>query len=242
MGVDELQGITVLTQSTSGSPQPTTGTPQVRLPHVPRQPGPRTVPSTAVGAEASPAFTAMVVAADPYRRAMNVRRLRSLGARDVAEAGTVLQARAWARTSGPREVCVADVHLPDGSGIMLLAELQRGGWAGCAIVPQKDGARAVHAALAARIRSAVLAGRPGGDPATGTSSVAARAAARLGLSDREVEVLRHVSEGRANRDVGEAMGLSGLTIKSHLARIARKLGTGDRAGMVAAAMRARVID
>ena len=43
-------------------------------------------------------------------------------------------------------------------------------------------------------------------------------------------------------DTGEAMGLSALTIKSHLARIARKLGTGDRAGMVAAAMRARVID
>jgi DNA-binding NarL/FixJ family response regulator len=184
----------------------------------------------------------MVVGADAYRRAMSVRRLRSLGARDVAEAGTVLQARAWARTGGPREVCLSDALLPDGSGIMLLAELQRNGWAGCALVPQKDGARAVHAALAARIRSCVLAGRTGGGAVTGTDSESARAAARLGLSDREVEVLRHVAEGRANRDVGEAMGLSALTIKSHLARIARKLGTGDRAGMVAAAMRARVID
>ena len=32
-----------------------------------------------------------------------------------------------------------------------------------------------------------------------------------------------------------------LTVKSHLARIARKLGTGDRAEMVALAMRAGVI-
>jgi DNA-binding NarL/FixJ family response regulator len=221
--------------------QPASTTPQqVRLPRVPRQAAPQALRPGSLPENAS--FTAMVVGADAYRRAMSVRRLRSLGARDVAEAGTVLQARAWARTGGPREVCLADALLPDGSGIMLLAELQRNGWAGCALVPQKDGARAVHAALAARIRSSVLAGRSGGGATAGTDSESARAAARLGLSDREVEVLRHVAEGRANRDVGEAMGLSALTIKSHLARIARKLGTGDRAGMVAAAMRARVID
>jgi len=37
------------------------------------------------------------------------------------------------------------------------------------------------------------------------------------------------------------MGLSALTVKSHLARIARKLGTGDRAGMVAVALRTGII-
>lgn len=221
--------------------QPSSRTPDVRLPRVPRQAGPTTVRPGLPQIPEQASFAAMVVGADPYRRAMSVRRLRALGARDVAEAGTVLQARAWGRTGGPREICLADALLPDGSGIMLLAELQRSGWAGCALVPQKDGARAVHAALAARIRSCVLAGRSGG-AARDADSESARAAARLGLSDREVEVLRHVAEGRANRDVGQAMGLSALTIKSHLARIARKLGTGDRAGMVATAMRARAID
>src|SRR4051794_2111875 len=183
----------------------------------------------------------MVVGADPYRRAMAVRRLRALGARDVTEAGTVLQARAWARTAGPRDICLAEAGLPDGSGIGLLAELQRAGWSGCVVVPLADGARAVQAALSARVRSCVLAGR-GAGPAADTDSEAARAAAHLGLSEREVEVLRHVAEGRSNRDIGEAMGLSALTVKSHLARIARKLGTGDRAGMVATALRARAID
>ena len=42
--------------------------------------------------------------------------------------------------------------------------------------------------------------------------------------------------------ISSALSLSALTVKSHLARIARKLGTGDRAGMVATAMRARAID
>ncbi|MBA3745511.1 MAG: hypothetical protein H0X00_21760, partial [Sporichthya sp.] len=99
-----------------------------------------------IGAERTGWFTAMVVGADPYRRALAVRRLRSLGARDVTEAGTVLQARAWARTAGPRDVCLAEAALPDGSGILLLAELQRAGWSGCAVVPLADGARAVRAA------------------------------------------------------------------------------------------------
>ncbi len=38
-----------------------------------------------------------------------------------------------------------------------------------------------------------------------------------------------------------ALSLSALTVKSHLSRIGRKLGTGDRAQMVALAMRAGVI-
>ena len=43
------------------------------------------------------------------------------------------------------------------------------------------------------------------------------------------------------KEIGDLLGLSALTVKSHLARIARKLGTGDRAEMVALAMRAGVI-
>ena len=49
-----------------------------------------------------------------------------------------------------------------------------------------------------------------------------------------------VACGRSNRDIGAELHLSALTVKSHLARIARKLGTGDRAEMVAVALRAGV--
>ena len=61
------------------------------------------------------------------------------------------------------------------------------------------------------------------------------------LSAREIEVIRLVAEGRSNAWIGEQLALSGLTVKSHLARIGRKLGTGDRAQMVAVEMRAGVI-
>jgi DNA-binding NarL/FixJ family response regulator len=55
-------------------------------------------------------------------------------------------------------------------------------------------------------------------------------------------VLQLVAAGRSNRDIGGELNLSALTVKSHLARIARKLGTGDRAEMVAVALRAGVIN
>ena len=62
------------------------------------------------------------------------------------------------------------------------------------------------------------------------------------LTDREVEVLEWVADGRSNKWIAERLTLSFLTVKSHLTRIGRKLGTtGDRAEMVAMAMRAGII-
>ena len=61
------------------------------------------------------------------------------------------------------------------------------------------------------------------------------------LTDREVEVLEWVADGRSNKWIAEQLTLSSLTVKSHLTRIGRKLGTGDRAEMVAMAMRAGII-
>jgi DNA-binding CsgD family transcriptional regulator len=61
------------------------------------------------------------------------------------------------------------------------------------------------------------------------------------LSAREVEVLQGVADGRSNGDIAAALRLSPLTVKSHLARIGRKLGTGDRAHAVLLALRAGVI-
>ena len=61
------------------------------------------------------------------------------------------------------------------------------------------------------------------------------------LTAREIQVLQLVADGKSNKDIGEELGLSALTVKSHLARIARKLGTGDRAEMVVTAMRAGAV-
>lgn len=61
------------------------------------------------------------------------------------------------------------------------------------------------------------------------------------LSGREIEVIAMVADGRSNKWIGQHLDLSALTVKSHLARIGRKLGTGDRAHIVTLALQAGII-
>jgi DNA-binding CsgD family transcriptional regulator len=57
------------------------------------------------------------------------------------------------------------------------------------------------------------------------------------LSDREVEVVRLLAEGRSNREIASGLFLSEATVKTHLVRIYRKLGSTNRAGAITEALR-----
>jgi DNA-binding CsgD family transcriptional regulator len=48
------------------------------------------------------------------------------------------------------------------------------------------------------------------------------------LSARETEVLRWMSEGRSNREIGAVLGISRGTVRKHAENIYRKLGVGNR--------------
>ena len=48
------------------------------------------------------------------------------------------------------------------------------------------------------------------------------------LSPREQEVLRLVAEGRANKQIGRALGISERTVKAHLGNVFRQIGVADR--------------
>lgn len=61
------------------------------------------------------------------------------------------------------------------------------------------------------------------------------------VSHRELEILQHAADGESNNEIGGALGLSPLTVKSHLSRVGRRLGTGDRAHLVMLALRAGAI-
>jgi DNA-binding NarL/FixJ family response regulator len=61
--------------------------------------------------------------------------------------------------------------------------------------------------------------------------------ARLGLSQRESEVLGLMVAGLSNRAIAARLIIGDETVKSHARAIYRKLGVGDRAGAVAAALR-----
>ena len=57
------------------------------------------------------------------------------------------------------------------------------------------------------------------------------------LSEREIEVLRHVADGNRNRDIGEKLFIDEETVRVHLMRIMGKLGARDRTHSVAIAAR-----
>ena len=222
-----------------------------------------TAPGTALPQPGSTGgFTAMVVDDHPLVRESMISRLRSMGAREVVEAGTAGEARARANLSGPRELCLLDLGLPDGSGLDLLSDLRSAGWQRLVVLSAADDPYSVRAAFVAGAQGyllktaspnvvaegvrRVLEGGVYADPSVASLLAAGLRggpsdAAVSELSGRELEVLRLVADGQSNKEIGEQLGLSALTVKSHLARIARKLGTGDRAEMVAMAMRGEAI-
>jgi DNA-binding NarL/FixJ family response regulator len=55
------------------------------------------------------------------------------------------------------------------------------------------------------------------------------------LSDRELDVLRLVAEGRANKEIARTLFISEATVKTHLVHIFGKLHTDSRTSAVAAA-------
>ncbi|GAA4006034.1 MULTISPECIES: response regulator transcription factor [Streptomyces] len=87
--------------------------------------------------------------------------------------------------------------------------------------------------------------------AAGGMALAPEAAARVvgytaepgpGLSEREVEVVRLLARGHSNRAIAGALFLAEATVKTHLVRIYRKLGTENRAATVSEAVRRGLID
>ena len=84
-------------------------------------------------------------------------------------------------------------------------------------------AAAGHAPLDPRIARGLLPSNRAPDPAAG-------------LSHRELQVLRLVTKGMANKQVGRALGISEHTVKVHLGNVFRQIGVGDR---TSAAMWAR---
>ena len=60
---------------------------------------------------------------------------------------------------------------------------------------------------------------------------------RLGLTQREAEVLLWISRGKSNRDIGEILGMRPGTVTKHLEQIFNKLGVENRASAAAMAVR-----
>jgi DNA-binding NarL/FixJ family response regulator len=75
-------------------------------------------------------------------------------------------------------------------------------------------------------------------------SVAERLAARMSSSEltgRELEVLRHIVDGKSNKEIGNALNISEATVKSHINNILSKLGVSDRTQAATTALQRGIV-
>jgi DNA-binding NarL/FixJ family response regulator len=94
-------------------------------------------------------------------------------------------------------------------------------------------------ALVQSIRG-VAAGNTVLDPGIATQLLNARSRSDglpEGLSERELDVLRHMSLGLKNREIARTMWISENTVKTHVTHIIAKLGQRDRTTAVLTAIR-----
>lgn len=175
------------------------------------------------------AMTVLIADPVPSSRERLATELISGGAEQVIQADTVQAVETLIEDSPGGHLALVSLGFGDPAP-RLIRGLTQVPWIRVLAVALSRQPEPLLAALAAGA-TGVLRGHPGGaDPDL---------SGRLGrLTARELDVLRLVAEGRTNKWIADQLSLSALTVKSHLARISRKLGTGDRSHQVAVAMRA----
>jgi len=173
----------------------------------------------------------------------------------VAQAATGSEAVQMFRQHLP-DVTLLDLRLPDMSGIdVLIAIRSEFPEARVVMLTTFEGDVDIRRALEAGARGYVLKNMPPKDLVEvirqvnkGRKRIPADVAAQLAeyvgeddLTEREVDVLRHVASGNRNREIGERLFISEETVKVHIKHIMEKLGANDRTEAVAIAVRRGII-
>lgn len=99
-----------------------------------------------------------------------------------------------------------------------------------------DGGTLVRSGLLRQAIQGLLRHPPSGaEPREGESALLSR------LTQREVEILRLLSQGRQNKAIASELNLAEVTVKKHVQNIIGKLGVSDRTHAAVAAVRLGLI-
>lgn len=173
----------------------------------------------------------------------------------VAQASTGTEAIHLFRQHQP-DVTLLDLRLPDMSGIdVLIALRSEFPEARVVMLTTFEGDVDIRRSLEAGARGYMLKNMPPKDLVevirqvhAGKKRIPAEVAAHLAeyfgddaLTEREVDVLRHIASGNRNREIGEQLFISEETVKVHVKHIMEKLGASDRTQAVAIAVRRGII-
>jgi len=173
----------------------------------------------------------------------------------VAQASTGRQAIEYFGKHKP-DVILAEVRLPDISGIeAMIAIRDEFPNARFIILTSFGRDNEIRRSLAAGARAYMLKSMPSSELIdvirqvhAGKKKIPIPIASKLAehysdelLSDREVEVLRHLVDGKRNRDIAEKLFIAEETVKAHMKHILTKLGANDRTQALAIALQRGVI-
>jgi two-component system response regulator DesR len=149
---------------------------------------------------------------------------------------------AWALVQRERpDVLLSDIEMPGLTGLDLAARIRDGGLPVRVLIVTTFGRPGyLRRALDAGVRGYLLKDQPSEELAAAVRRVAAGgrvvapelAEAAWGgadpLSERERAVLRLAEEGRSNKEIADALGLSPGTVRNYLHEAAGKLGADNR--------------
>jgi DNA-binding NarL/FixJ family response regulator len=154
------------------------------------------------------------------------------------------------------DLVLMDSRMPGRSGHEATREIRRlGSTAHVLILSAFDGDGDIHAALEAGAHGYVLKSATGQDLIPAIHAVAAgkrwiprEVAQRLksrntyeNLTAREIDVLKELARGLANKEIADTLGISEYTAKDHLKNILAKLRVADRTQAVTLALQRGII-
>ena len=151
-------------------------------------------------------------------------------------------------SSDEADVLLLDVRLGTQSGLTALASTKR---ARPAVVVLTAYGYPQYAEAALRLGASgfVVKNGPIGDllaairaAASGTLHFGVRPGQRLALSERELDVVRKVVEGRSNDEIGADLGIAQKTVESHLRRIFERVDVTSRTELATRALREGWLD
>jgi DNA-binding NarL/FixJ family response regulator len=175
--------------------------------------------------------------------------------RMVAQAATGNEAIQMFRQLQP-DVTLMDLRLPDLSGIDAMIAIRSDfPEARIIMLTTFEGDADIRRSLEAGARGYMLKNTPPKDMVdnirhvhAGKKRIPPEVAAHLAeffdgdaLTKREIDVLRHISRGNRNREIGEKLFISEETVKVHIKHIMEKLGASDRTEAMAIAVRRGII-
>lgn len=173
----------------------------------------------------------------------------------VGEAGDGETAVAVYREQQP-DVALVDLRMPRKDGVAVIRAL-RSEFPGCRllVLTTYDSEDDVSRALQAGARGYLLKGASRADLTDAIRAVHAgqryvpaeladRALPRPPeemLSERERDVLKRIAAGMSNKEIGDALGISENTVKTHVNHVLAKLGVNDRTQALVVALKRGII-